>query len=87
MNKLYFISYSVLTPEQVHDFLSNSQHVIFWFQNLPNSVFVRTNLTARQLQHIIQERFGTAASMFITEVRQGIDYVGWLPVTHLKYFE
>lgn len=85
MNRLYLISFS---PEYDRDklttFFDTQGWVIFWFYNLPNSVFVASPKSSQEIYNIIVSRFGEH-QIFINEVVANRHF-GRLPTEHWKFF-
>lgn len=88
MIKLYLILFSsdIKREELTKFFDINPQVINFWFYNLPSSVFIKSTLSASQLQAFILGKFGNTPSLFIIEVNSQTNYSGWIDKDHLQYF-
>ena len=79
--KVYLVVLSSkLDRAQVVEYLSSHPRTGMWFYSLPNSFFVKSDLSAAQLSRLIKEKFGMIRH-FVTEVtpanRQGL-----MPTNH-----
>ena len=75
MKKNYVIIFSPgLDRDEVINYLSSLKMVDHWFYNMPNSSFIQSSASAKELSDAIIEKFGKKRH-FITEVsanRQGL---------------
>lgn len=84
--KLYLLIFSEnnYNRKEITTFLSNSSDFDFWFFNLPNSIFIRSKLSATQIIKIIEEEFGRN-KLFITEVVPNSS--GIIPTKHVEFLK
>jgi hypothetical protein len=56
----------------------------FWFHSLPNSIFIKTTKSAKEIADILDENFGEHG-YFVTEITH--NYWGRLPGNHWPYIK
>lgn len=80
---LYLFTDPNVQREKVTEYLNTQQNVNFWFYSLPESIFIKTTLTARQLSDLLEAKFGKHRHIVVkvTEERWGR-----LPKDHWQYF-
>ena len=85
MTKLYLLIFSntAYTREELVDFLDQDSSIQFWFYNMPNSVFVETAMSPRQLTDLIEDHFKSHRH-FIVEITER--RWGRLPKDHWDFF-
>jgi hypothetical protein len=74
-----------LDRDKVIAHLEVSRSISFWFYNLPSSFFVRTHLTAAQLQANIAQGF-SFDRIFIININSTTDLSGLVPDDHAVLF-
>jgi hypothetical protein len=83
--KTYLVVLSGKYPHQaVVDYLDKHPRIDNWFFSFPNSVFVVTEMSARELSRVIQAPFGKYRH-FVTRV--STDRWGRLPTKHWTLFK
>jgi len=88
MNKLFLILIPAdvtLDRDKIIASLKAKNQISFWFYSLPYSFFVRSNLTARQLQDSIVASFHPPR-IFIIHITPGTDLSGLVPANQLSLF-
>ena len=87
MNKLFLI---LVPPNLERDeaiaHLNSVNAISFWFYNMPYSFYVRSNLTANQLQNIITTKFPTVDKILIINITRNIDFSGLVPNDHVQLY-
>jgi hypothetical protein len=89
MNKLFLIVISADMPldrDKIIASLVEKKQISFWFYCLPYSFFVRSNLTARQLQDSIMGA-DVIHRIFIIHIAQGADLSGLIPDNQVPLFK
>jgi len=86
MNRLYLILLPITTDrEAVIKYLETNRNISFWFYTFPSSIFVRSSLTARQLQDIIVRGFNVDR-ILVVHINQSSDFSGLVPNNHVELF-
>lgn len=84
--KVYLIILSSkFNRTQVVDYLSSQQKMGKWFYSLPNSFFIKSELSATELSRLIKDKFGRIRH-FITEVAED-NRQGLMPKSHWDLME
>lgn len=82
MNKLYLVVLSFgIDRDKLTGFLDTRSEIQFWFYNLPNSIFIRSNISAQALSRLI-ESHTREITHIVVEVSECF---GRLPAEHWKY--
>ncbi|HZY39247.1 MAG TPA: hypothetical protein VFE53_21470 [Mucilaginibacter sp.] len=85
MAKLYIIAFgSEIKVKTLTDLFDKTPTIEFWFFSLPQSIFIKTSLTATEINNFLLDYFGDA-QRFISEVST-TDFAGMVPNDQLKYF-
>ena len=85
MKKLYLVVLSTkFDREEVIKYLEDLPSSGMWFYNMPNSFFIRSRLSAKELYSEIVEQFGKYRC-FLTEVDTH-NRQGWMPGDHWDLF-
>lgn len=85
MNRTYLVVFSgKYSRQEVADYLDEHPKVRTWFFDLPSSVFVVADLSAKELSGVIQKKFGKHRH-FVTRVSS--DRWGRLPTKHWRLFK
>ena len=85
MIKVFIVVFSsTYNLEKITAHLDKNAKITFWFRNLPNSLFIKTSLTSKELYEYITKEFGEDR-MFIAPING--DTFGRLPETHWQYFK
>lgn len=87
MNKLFIILLPAgMDRDEVIKHLNNQNAISFWFYHFPYSFYVRSNLTAKQLQDTITYKFPTE-KILIIRIDPNVHYSGLVPDNHVDFFK
>jgi len=81
--KLFLIVFSKKVDRDDVTAIFDGRSDSFWFYNLPNSIFLKSTLSSKEIYNLIEEGIGSERC-FITEVK---NHWGRLPKDHWKYFD
>jgi len=90
MNKLYLLVYSpegedkkTVARESITAWLDKQPWATQWFYNMPNSIFIKSNIHIKTMTEEFQKEFGLRRHFFISV---DAPYWGRLPTDHWKFF-
>lgn len=84
MNKTYLFLFGTdLNRDEVTKFLDTQNDMLYWFYNLPNSVFINSRLDSRQISEEIESKFGQITHIVV----QVTNKWGRLPKEHWQHFQ
>ena len=83
MSDLYLLVYAPtrFVNTELGAFLDNHPQITYWFFNMPNSMFIATHMTAKELSELLRNGFGHFRH-FITPVAKSGSSYGYLPKDH-----
>ncbi len=84
MGKLFLLVFNYeINRDELTKFFDLRSEIIFWFYNLPNSIFIRSNLGSKELSELVESKTGFK-NHIVVEVA---GFWGRLPQEHWKYFK
>jgi hypothetical protein len=88
MPNLYFISLSIEFDRDAITQYFNTipDKVNFWFYNLPSSVFVKSDLKAKEIKELIQSKFGQHY-LIVIEIGKAVEWSATIPTSQVEYFK
>jgi hypothetical protein len=87
MNKLFFIAFpATLERGKVIELLEKNKAISFWFYHLPYSIFVRSNLMAKELRDIITNEYGLHTLIIIIQINNTVDMSAIVPNNQVELF-
>ncbi len=81
-NTFLVIFSEAVNRDELTKYLDKRPEIEFWFYNLPNSIFIKTQLSAKQLSELIESQFGQQTH-FVARIS---DSYGRLPPDHWPHF-
>lgn len=86
MIKLYLVVFDdEYNQQEIAAFLDTQSSIEHWFHSFPNSIFVKTALSAKELFFLVENHFKHSSSLVVTELHGNI--FGRMYADHWKYFE
>jgi len=83
MEQTYIIAFSQINQDELVNYLKSIGISKYWFYNMPNSVFINSEYSAKEISDKIAGKFGTEKRQIVVNIT---DYYGRLPKDHWKYF-
>jgi len=84
-NYILVFSDSVGKREDVKDFINSRNEIITWYLCMTNAIFIRSRLTATQLQQVFREFTHDKGRFIILDCNT--DRNGWLPEDAWKFMK